>query len=428
MNTNVKKLLFGDRQAESPPVLLAVTPPRNGERTLLGVENMLQSIAVPEPFSLELAGDVDGVTLLARCQDDRVVRGQISAHYPQARIRQVPVDEDPIFVHRGEEAWGMTLRADGPEYVPLRTFRDDDLLDPGSDPLIALMGSLCDLKDGERVVSRLLLRSLGPSWSQAHQEKGHKRAVEERRDPSYTYKTGPLRLDGVTMAALGVAAVGALQGYLWVRDGEIWKAVLLGTGTALGLAVAGWGWRRWKQARNRVYDPLLIREKVARIAFDAEVQVVAFLPDGAGPQRAEEVLGRVAAAYRHYDHPRRGQVQGEQGTTPGPCGEPPARRAGPLRPAQRPGRAGGGVPVAPAGSAGRVAPGGALRPAGAAPLGPGSPGRRPGGTHHGGPGPGDTLPRGPVAPPPPLRRPNPHGQVHPDAPRRGPQAQGEGRR
>ena len=40
-----------------PPVLLAVTPPRTGERTLLGVENLLQSIAVPEPFSLELAGD-----------------------------------------------------------------------------------------------------------------------------------------------------------------------------------------------------------------------------------------------------------------------------------------------------------------------------------------------------------------------------------
>ena len=28
----------------------------------------------------------------------------------------------------------MTLRADGPEYVPLRVFRDDDLLDPGFRP------------------------------------------------------------------------------------------------------------------------------------------------------------------------------------------------------------------------------------------------------------------------------------------------------
>ena len=98
--------------------------------------------ALGVPFSLELAGDADGVTLLARCIDREVVRGQIAAHYPQARIQEVPVEEDPIFVHVGEEAWGMTLRAGGPEYVPLRTFRDDDLLDPGSDPLIAIIGAL----------------------------------------------------------------------------------------------------------------------------------------------------------------------------------------------------------------------------------------------------------------------------------------------
>ena len=303
MNFNVRNILFNPKRDDRPPVLLAVKPPRSGERTLLGVENMLQSIAVPEPFSLELAGDVDGVTLLARCLDDRVVRGQIAAHYPQARINVIPPGEDPLRLEDGEQAWAVTLRADGPEYAPLRTFQDDDLLDPGSDPLIALMGSLCDLKDGERVVSRLLLRSLGPSWSRAHQERGHRRAVEERRDPSYTYQTGPLKLDGVTMAILGAGAVGALQGYLWVRDGEIWKAVLLGLGSALGLAATGWAWHRWKRSRSRVYDPLIIREKTSRIAFDGEVQVIAILPEGAGLRRAGEILDPVAAAYRHYDHP-----------------------------------------------------------------------------------------------------------------------------
>ena len=65
----------------------------------------------------------------------------------------------------------MTLRASGPEYAPLRTFRDDDLLDPGSDPLIAIIGALSSLNDGERVVARLLLRSMGPEWSQVHQRK-----------------------------------------------------------------------------------------------------------------------------------------------------------------------------------------------------------------------------------------------------------------
>ena len=183
MNINVKKILFGEKQAKKAPVLLAVTPPRTGERTLLGVENLLQSIAVPEPFSLELASTADGVTLLARCQDDRVVRSQLSAHYPQARIRQVPVDEDPIFVHVGEQAWGLTLRSGGPEYVPLRTFRDDDLLDPGSDPLLAVIGSLSNLRPGERVLARLLLRSLGPDWSQAHQQKAFKNPGQQRPRP-----------------------------------------------------------------------------------------------------------------------------------------------------------------------------------------------------------------------------------------------------
>ena len=303
MNTNVKKILFGNGRNKRLPVLLAVTPPRTGERTLLGVENLLQSIAVPEPFSLEIAGDMDGVTLLARCQDDQVVRGQLAAHYPQARIRQVPVDEDPIFVHVGEQAWGLTLRADGPEYVPLRTFRDDDLLDPGSDPLIALMGALSELEQGERVLCRLLLRSLGPDWSQAHQARAHRQAVPDNREPSYTYQTKPLQLDGVTMAVLGVGALAALKGYLWMQDGEYLKASLLAAGSVLGLTVAGWGWWRWKQARSRVYDPLLVREKVSRVAFDAELQVIAVLPDSTRPQRAEELLGAVAAAYRHFDHP-----------------------------------------------------------------------------------------------------------------------------
>ena len=197
----------------------------------------------------------------------------------------------------------MTLRADGPEYVPLRTFRDDDLLDPGSDPLIALMGALSNLNEGERVVARLMLRSLGPDWSEAHLEKAHKRPVEERRDPSYTYQTKPLQTDGVTMAVLGVAALAAVKGYLWVQAGETWKAVLLGAGVALALGVGGWAWHRFKKARSRVHDPLLIKEKVSRIAFDAELQVTAVLPADTGPRRARELLGTVAAAYRHYDNP-----------------------------------------------------------------------------------------------------------------------------
>ena len=210
MKVNPIKWLLNN-EAKKPPALLAVTPPRTGEKTLLGVENMLGSIAVPEPFSLELAGDMDGVTLLARCLDDQVVRSQIAARYPQAQIQEIPAEDDPLRLAEDEQAWSMTLRADGPEYVPLRTFRDDDLLDPGSDPLIALMGALSNLNEGERIVARLMLRSMGPDWSESHLEKAHKRPVEDRRDPAYTYQTKPLQTDGVTMAVLGVAAPGRRQ-------------------------------------------------------------------------------------------------------------------------------------------------------------------------------------------------------------------------
>ena len=65
---------------------------------------------------------------------------------------------------------------------------------------------------------------------------------------------------------------------------------------------AGPGWR-WKKARKRVEDPLLIKEKVSRIAFDAELQVVAVLPAETRQERARELLGPVAAAYRHFDNP-----------------------------------------------------------------------------------------------------------------------------
>ena len=199
----------------------------------------------------------------------------------------------------------MTLRADGPEYVPLRTFRDDDLLDPGSDPLIALMGALSALQRGERVVARLMLRSLGPDWSQAHLEKAHKRPGRSRRDPLlHLPDQAPpdgRRDDGRPGRGGAGRPARATCGCRTARYLEGRRSWALGT--ALGLAVGGLGWWRWKKARKRVYDPLLIKEKVSRIAFDAEIQVTPSCPPDTGPQRAEELLEPVAAAYRHYDNP-----------------------------------------------------------------------------------------------------------------------------
>ena len=73
----------------------------------------------------------------------------------QAQIQEIVTEDDPLRLAEDEQAWAMTLRADGPEYVPVRVFRDGDLL--------ALMGALSNLNKGERAVARLMLRSLDPS-------------------------------------------------------------------------------------------------------------------------------------------------------------------------------------------------------------------------------------------------------------------------
>ena len=289
--------------ADRGPVLLEVTPPRTGERTFLAVENLLGSIAVPEPFSLELAGSADGVSVMARCIEGRVIRGQIGAHYPQARIREVPTDEDPLRIDEGEQAWTMTLRSEGPEYVPLRTFRDRDLTDPGSDPLLGVLGSLSDLEEGERVVTRLRMRSLGPDWAVRHQRLAYERPAAPPPPSAHAPQTTTGGGIGMVVLALGVLM--AFTGYNWVQEGETWRTVLMGLGIVALLAAGLWVKARFFK-KPRLYPPALVEEKISRIAYDAEIQVTAILPAmGAedAQRRADQLLGPVAAAYRHYDNP-----------------------------------------------------------------------------------------------------------------------------
>ena len=134
--------------------LIAVTSERTGDHSLSGVESFLNTIGVPEPFSLELAGDSAGVALLARCREGSFVKQQVGAFYPQARVSEVSPEDDPLRLAEGERAWSTTLRLRGPEYLPLRTFRDDDLKEPGSDPLVSLIGAMSGLGEGERLVAR----------------------------------------------------------------------------------------------------------------------------------------------------------------------------------------------------------------------------------------------------------------------------------
>ena len=224
--------------------LIAVTSERTGDHSLSGVESFLSTIGVPEPFSLEMAGDSAGVTLLARCQEGSFVKQQVGAFYPQARVSEVSPEEDPLRLAEGEQAWSTTLRLRGPEYLPLRTFRDEDLKEPGSDPLVSLIGAMSGLGEGERLVARIKLLSLGPDWARQHQQRAQHRQQSSQAGSAPDGQEQFQTKQAVSFVILGLTALVGLRGYFWIRAGETWKAALLGLGVAAGLVVAGWAlWR-----------------------------------------------------------------------------------------------------------------------------------------------------------------------------------------
>ena len=239
--------LWNRNKQEKRVELLTITPPRTGERTLLSVENLLQALAVEEAFSLEISGTADGASFLVRTSSPDVFQQQLAIHYPQARIRPVPPEEDPLRPREGEQAFTKVLTLARQEFLPLRTFRDDDILDAGSDPLLAVLGALSNLSGDQRLGARLVLRSLGPSWSEQYQRKSLVPPMSPVMNPSYQYQTRPLKVEGIGMIILlGLIGLG-LQNQIWLRDGMLIKAILLDTAVAAAVIAAVpllWRWRR----------------------------------------------------------------------------------------------------------------------------------------------------------------------------------------
>jgi len=226
-------------KGKPPPEVkvLSVTASRTEERSLSGVENFLRAVGAPVPFNLEIVGDAAGVSLLVRCREGSYVKQQLDAHYRHAQVDEVSHDDDPLRLGEGEKAWSTTLRLQGPEYLPLRTFDDDQLKEPGSDPLISVIGALSGLEPGERVIARLSLTSLGPEWSQPHQDKLYRKQQAEAVPSAQTAQYQTETRNAMNFLVLAPVGLAALMGYLLVQRGETWKAVLLGLGVAAAMTV-----------------------------------------------------------------------------------------------------------------------------------------------------------------------------------------------
>ncbi len=332
MLANVIRQVF---KGKPPPEVkvLSVTASRTEERSLSGVENFLRAVGAPEPFALEIVGDAAGVSLLVRCREGSYVRQQLDAHYRHAQVDEVSPDDDPLRLNEGEKAWSATLRLQGPEYLPLRTFDDDHLREPGSDPLISVIGALSGLEPRERVVSRLSLTSLGPEWAQPHQDKLYRKQQAESVPSAQTAQYQTETRNAMNFLVLAPVGLAALMGYLWVQRGETWKAVLLGVGVAAAMTVAGWAWWRIKKARsgNRLHDPLMIQDKLSRLAHQAQLEIIAVLPEHGTESRARDLLRHAAQSYQGYANPAGARFQAGKVRPVIPAVEPVAPSAGMFR-------------------------------------------------------------------------------------------------
>ena len=311
-----------------PYSLVKMIPPRTGEKTLAATKNLLGSLSDEEhTLSLELVGSPKGVTLMHRSEgSDNLFRRLFFGHFPTARLDEIDPKDDPMVLRDDEEAWTCTMRVEGPPYVPLRIYNDQDIqADHGSDPMAAVVAAHANLGENERVISRLVLKPLARDWSERYKRMGlggagsHNQAqsIEEQREKSKSSPSSSSSDEGDSslpiIGVIAVIAVAAVLGYQKFQDLTQVVQVLLGLSGALMVAAlvvgyAMWMFKRKKPEEPDFADPAMVSTRIDSLAFAAEIQVTVIqarrrtrTPKSMG--RAAGIMRGLVQAFKHFDHP-----------------------------------------------------------------------------------------------------------------------------
>ncbi|MFN8472192.1 MAG: hypothetical protein U0822_08390 [Anaerolineae bacterium] len=285
--------------------LVEIVTPRTNTATLTAAENLLAGLAHDEPFSLEIASANGARWFLARAWNETVlgrVQQQVRAAYPQADLRPLDVERvpslDPALQRQGEQVAVGTLALRAGAELPLRTFSDDEPGDSNgsqADPLLGILSALDDLPDGWRALSQIVLRPAPDRWCEPYQ-----RLAVEPPPPRYTAQGADTSLNNVYLMAvlLAVVAVG-LQAYDWYLDHHWLPLALLGLTLVVAIPALVWLVRRLRH--KPVSDTNLIREKIKRPAYVAEVRLAIFAPSDVPRPQLEARLTQIAAAYKQFN-------------------------------------------------------------------------------------------------------------------------------
>lgn len=294
--------------------LFEVVTPRANDATITPMENLLASLSLPDRFALEIAAESDRQRFLVRTVSESMgghLEDQFGAAYPQAVLRSVPRGEagvlvdndDPAQCGPGERVTACTLVLRDPLYLPLRPFRDADIDDERSaqaDPILGILGALGRLPAGWRALCQLVVAPAPENWARPYRRLALERPLAADHAPTGTGPGGSTTNAQLYLLALAALALALWYAHQWYEAGDWARLGLLTATVACGVPAPLWLARRL--STRLVYDPRLVREKIARPARIVELRLAVITPGDVPVAAARARLDQLATAYRQFTH------------------------------------------------------------------------------------------------------------------------------
>lgn len=299
------------------PVTLVteIIAPRINDAPPSADTNMIDALALTgdERVALEIAVDERSCRFLARAEDDALLahlERQLGVAYPLAGLRRVDPAADPSRTRPGELIRMAVLTLAAPAHLPLRTagFAATGPA-PQADPLRGVIGAAADLPPGWRALLQVVLAPAPRRWADGVARRLDRAARADAR-PSGRERGGSYG-EGTPSPNLVIFVVGAVMALAAWRevqrmwdDGERLQLVAAGallllvavTVVALAIGIA-------RRHGPPVGDPALIRQKIGRTAYAADIRLVAFAPVGTPSRAVDARLDQIARAYAQFDRP-----------------------------------------------------------------------------------------------------------------------------
>jgi hypothetical protein len=304
----------GSRAFAPAEQLLEVITPRTNAALITPAENLCGSLTlhtaspVGGPVALEIVADGERSRFFVRTEttaQQRQLRGQIGAAYPQATLRSLEPASmpagDPLRVGDDERVGCCALMLREGDHLPIRTFHDRELdADSGAaqvDPVLGVLRALDDLPVGWRALSQVVLVAPAPRrWARAYQRMALQNPVAAERSGRSDSGTSLASL--VSLFGLGLAVLVSINAWSAWERGDWGEIVLGAAGLAgvIGIAIAVY----LRFARRELHDPRLVQEKLSREACRVELRLAVIAPGHTSAAAVRNRLEQLAAAYRPY--------------------------------------------------------------------------------------------------------------------------------